>query len=270
MRLHQADALTRLALVASAFFIPSCQCEGGPRQPLAEVPTIAYPEACAGEGELELERTLRSGPDMREPNVVERFELRRAGACRVLRVRQEWPLGTADVDVVYDADGLPLRVWKRTTMPDAQSPVGHRDLRVFDLTREPVELARRGPTGERRGETLRGARPRVVIAPGRGLLTAWIQRASLDVGERLRESALDVREPLAVIRDVTLQREPDQEVEGLGRVRVYTIYGREPVFTDANDVIVGDMFGLRDASRLEGPLPDPMPDPGPFDPTTSP
>ncbi|MEQ8456083.1 MAG: hypothetical protein RLO52_11625 [Sandaracinaceae bacterium] len=274
MRRPWADALTRSALVASAFLLPSCECEGGPRQRLAEVPEIPYPEACrtegGGEGELDLSRTLRSGPDMREPNVVERFELRRAGACRVIRVRQEWPLGTADVDVAYDADGLPLRVWKRTTLPDARSQVGHGDLRVFDVASEPVRLARRGPDGSREGETIRGARPRAVIGPGRGLLTAWIQRADLDVSERLRESVLDVRESLAVIRDVTLQRHPDQEVESLGRVRVYTIYGREPVFTDDDGVIVGDMFGLRDAARLEGPIPDPMPDPGPFDPHTTP
>ena len=74
-----------------------------------------------------------------------------------------------------------------------------------------------------------------------------------------------MREPLALIREVTLTRHPDQEVDGLGRVRVYTIYGREPVFADGDDVAVGDMMGLRDASTMEGPVPDPMPDPGPFD-----
>jgi hypothetical protein len=109
-----------------------------------------------------------------------------------------------------------------------------------------------------------------VIGPGRGLLSIWFQRARLDVGGRLREAVLDVREPLALVRDVTLMRLEDQHVEGLGRVRVYTIYGREPVFANDDDVVVGDMFGMRRASAVSGPLPDPLPDPGPIDPIGTP
>ncbi|MGE0785912.1 MAG: hypothetical protein AB7S26_09510 [Sandaracinaceae bacterium] len=205
---------------------------------------------------------------MREQDVVERFELRETDdGHSIVRVRQAWSLGTTDYDAVYDADGAPLRVWRRTTMPDASGPIGHVDVRIYDLASEGgVRVARRGPTGAREGVLIRGARPRVVIAPGRGGLTPWIQRAHLAVGERVRELALDVREPLELLREVTLIREEDRDMEDLGRVRVYTIYGREPVFTDDDDVVVGDMLGMRTAEVVEGPVPDPMPDRGPFDP----
>lgn len=264
---HGVAGPTILLVVASAFVVSACECEG-PRRELAEVPEIPYP--VDGDGALELERVLRSGPVMRDREVVERFELRRAGDHRIVRVRQEWPLGTADLDVVYDADYLPVRVWRRTTMPTASGQIGHRDLRVYDLTGDEVRVAHRGPDGSTEGAVIRGARPRAVIGPGRGVLTAWIQRAQLDVGGRLRESVLDVREPLALVRDVTLQREAAREVDGLGVVRVYTIYGREPVFTDDDDVVIGDLMGLVEASAVDGPIPDPMPDPGPLDPRATP
>ncbi|MCA9611067.1 MAG: hypothetical protein KC619_35980, partial [Myxococcales bacterium] len=231
-----------------------------------EVPEVPYP--VDSDGEVELARTLRSGPAMPGPDIVERFELRRAGDHRIVRVRQEWPMGTADHDVVFDTEGLPLRVWRRTTVPSADDPVGHPDVRAYAIGGPRVLVARRGPDGEREGTALRGERPRAVIGPGRGVFTAWIQRGHLELGGRLREWVLDVREPLGVIREVTLIREAARDVEGLGRVRVYTIYGREPVFTDEDDVVIGDLMGLRDASTLPGPLPDPMPDPGPFDPRT--
>ncbi|MBX3276265.1 MAG: hypothetical protein KF729_38790 [Sandaracinaceae bacterium] len=253
--------------LALALALAALGCESR-RTALASVPEIPYP--VDGDDALVLARTLRSGPDMRQPDVVERFELRQAGEHRIVRTRQEWPLGTADLDVVYGADGLPLRVWRRTTMPAAGDPVGHRDLRVFGLGGPDVLVARRGPDGAREGFALHGARPRAVIGPGRGVLTAWIQRARLDVGGRLREPVLDVREAVAVIRDVTLERRAPRDVAGLGRVRVYTIYGREPVFTDEDDVVVGDLMGMREASALAGPIPDPMPDPGPLDPREAP
>jgi hypothetical protein len=208
---------------------------------------------------------------MRDPNVVERFEIRDHGACRTIQMSQEWPLGTSDVHVVFDREGLPLRVWRLTTLPDERGRDSHRDLRVYDLANAAeVLLARRGPNGLREGVAIRGPRPRAVIGPGRGLLTAWIQRTDLGVGERVRESVLDVREPLALVRDVTLERQPDREVGDLGRVRVYTIYGREPVYTDDEGVVVGDMFGLRRADAVPGPIPDPLPDPGPIDPAEEP
>lgn len=268
-----ASARGRALLVVLALCAASCsKCEGS-RRPVASLPDLGYP-TCDGQPLPEGERVggglLRSGPTMREHDVVERFELRRRGCVTVARVEQEWPLGTADVDVVYDQDLRPLRVWKQTTMPDASGPLGHRDVRVYELRTTPIGLTRRTPTGELERFELRGARPEAVIGPGRGLLSIWLRRAHLDVGGRVRQPVLDVREPIAVIRDVTLERLPDQGVEGIGRVRVYTIYGSEPIFADEDDVVVGDMFGLRPADSLPGPTPDPMPDRGPIDPTQMP
>lgn len=266
-RTPKAGPATR-ALAASAFAAWAlCACEAS-RVALDEAPALPYP--VADDGALVVERTLRSGPEMRQPDVVERFEVRRARAHTIVRARQEWPLGTADVDVVLDADGLPVRVWRRTTMPTASDPVGHRDVSVYGIGGPRVLLAHRGADGRLEGVALVGERPRAVIGPGRGVLTAWIQRARLSVGGRLREWVLDVREPLGVVREVTLQRHEPREVAGLGRVRVYTIYGREPVFTDEDDVVIGDLMGLREASAVSGAIPDPMPDPGPFDPRRAP
>lgn len=269
-----AAALARLApavsLALASLALAACSACEGQRQTLDFVPEVPYP--IEGEGELVDERVLRSGPDMREQGVVERFEIRRAGERRIVRVEQEWALGTADVEVVYDEEWLPERVWRRTTIPDATGPIGHVDVRIYDLlgSDEGVLIARRDPTGAREGILLKGERPTAVIGPGRGLLSAWLQRARLDVGGRTREHVLDVREPLGLIREVTLQREADREMDDLGRVRVYTIYGREPVFADEEDVVVGDMMGLRRAEVVEGPVPDPMPDRAAFDPRALP
>lgn len=247
-------------------------CEGcePARRAVSELPDLGYP-TCDGEalpeGEVLGSGVLRSGPTMREKEVAERFEIRRRGCVTVLQASQEWPRGTTDLDVVYDEDLLPLRVWKRSTMPSGEGPIGHRDVRVYELRTPEVGMTRRAPSGEMEHFIIPGETPRAVIAPGRGILAMWFRRAKLPEGGRLRETVLDVRETMEVIREVTLKRLEDRDVEGLGRVRVYTIYGREPIFTDENDIPVGDMFGLRAASAVEGPVPDPMPDPGPIDPT---
>jgi hypothetical protein len=264
------------ALLSGALTLAGCsRCEGTRRE-VQSLPDLPYPSCdpttgIATDGELpepELvaRDTLRAGPNMREQDVVERFEIQRRGCVTIARVQQEWPLGTADLDVVYDEELLPLRVWKRTTMPGADDPLGHLDVARYELRTDRVGMTRRGPDGTVERAELIGQRPRAIIGPGRGLLTVWFQRANLAQGGRLREWVLDVREPIALLREVTLKRERDQSVEGVGRVRVYTIYGREPVFANDDDVVIGDMLGMRRASALSGPIPDPLPDPGPIDP----
>lgn len=246
----------------------ACHCEGSRRE-VAALPEVAYP-TCDGqplpEGEVIAAGTLRSGPTMREQNVVERFELRRRGCLFAARMEYEWPRGTSDVEVLFDDSWVPLRAWKRMTVPDARGPLGHLDVRRYELRTDPVGLEQRTPTRELRRFELLGPRPRAVIAPGRSLLTAWLRRASLPEGGRVRETVLDLREPVEVLREVTLERLEDREVEGLGRVRVYTIFGREPIFADEHDVVVGDLYGLRPAGAVAGPVPDPMPDRPPMDP----
>ena len=235
------------------------------------MPNVPYPE-CGEESEDPLAegRVMVSGPDMRERDLVERFSRRTHARCVRYEVHQEWPRGTADLEVIYARDGAPIRVFKRTTSPAARDPVGHRDTRVFDLRAHPVVMVRRALDAEREAFELRGERPTVVLSAGRGLLTAWIQRADLAIDERVRERALDVREPIEVIREVTLRRHANRSVARLGTVRVYTIYGREPVFADEQNIVLGDLMGLRPAASVGGPIPDPLPDPGPFDPTISP
>jgi hypothetical protein len=257
----------RALLVTSALALASCSDCEGTRREVGALPDLPYP-SCDGElpeGELVAADTLRAGPNMRAEDVVERFEIRRRDCLTVVRVSQEWSLGTADLDVVYDEELLPLRVWLRTTIPDAHSQVGHLTVARFELRTPSVGMTRRGPDGTERVELI-GPRPRAIIGPGRGLLSMWLRRARLPENGRVREPVLDVREPVAVIRDVTLQRLEDQEVEGVGRVRVYTIYGREPIFANDDDVVIGDMQGMRRAAELTGPIPDPLPDPGPIDP----
>ena len=76
----------------------------------------------------------------------------------------------------------------------------------------------------------------------------WLQRANLEIGGQVRALAIDVRESVEVVREVTLRRVEDRVEEGVGTWRVYTIYGREPIFADANNVVVGDMMGMRPGS----------------------
>jgi hypothetical protein len=175
------------------------------------------------------------------------------------------------VQVVYDDHWQPLRVWKRMTIPGDARPDGHADVRRYELRTPEVTITRRGPDGVRHYEILRGAKPTVVIGPGRGLITAWLRRAHLAVGARVREPALDMREMVEVLRPVTLQREPDMVLDWLGRnARVYTFYGRETVFADENDVVIGDLAGLRPAELLHTPEPPPMPLYGMPDPVNTP
>jgi hypothetical protein len=245
---------------------------GGCRRPamqrVSSVETRPYP-TCDGvdalpEGEVLAEGTLASGPGMVEQSVVERFELRRRACLHVLRATQAWSRSTTDLEVVYDAQLLPLRIWERTSSPDATGPFGHRVLRLFDFRGRSPTIQRRVAERGLEGFELAGERPRAVVVPGRGGLTAWLRRAQLEEGQRVVEPALDVRDPIVRTRQTALTRLEDREVEGLGRVRVYTVFGREPFYADEHDVVVGDLLGLRSVAALTDPPPPPE-SPGPFE-----
>ncbi len=214
---------------------------------------------------------LRPGATALERMVSERFLFERRGCLRVMTVRQEWPLNVSDVEVVYDARLLPLRAWKRMTLPGAPDPGAVEDIRSYELRTEEVGITRRSGRAPVRYARLRGGRPTVVLGPGRGMLTAWIQRANLPVGGRTRELALDIRAAVELIRPVTLRREPDMTPPALGRrVRVYTYYGRETVFADEANVVVGDLAGLLPDALATTPRPPPLPSPTPPDPVGTP
>lgn len=248
--------ILRRAGVATLAALVSLACVEMPRQHVASLPDRGYPQCADGAEPAQaaaVERALRAGPVMTEQSVVETFSLVSRGCHVVYTGREEWSLGVTDLEIVYDAELHPLRVYRRETAPGPQEPAARTDVRVFDLRGPHVELARRAPLGEIERLVYRAATPGVVIATGRGALTPWIQRARLPVGGRLREPVLDIRERVEVIRDVTLRREDDRDDALLGHVRVYTIYGREPVYADEHDVIVGDMMGLVDAALVDRP-----------------
>lgn len=260
-----ALALVLLALTAS------CRRKHVPVDRAAELPYPTCPEGPLPAAVPEVTRALRAAPDSLEPDVAERFTLAARGCLRVLSARQDWHMNVSEVEVVYDARGLPLRAWKRMTIPGDPRGARGADIRRYELRTPEVVITRRAPGGARSFEILRGERPSVVIGPGRGLLTVWIQRARLAPGERVRETALDMRELLERIRPVTLRREADMDHAGIGRrVRVYTVYGRETVFTDERDVVIGDLGGMRPAERVPGTAPAELPTPDAPDPENTP
>ncbi len=263
--------LPRALLVALALAAVACKRK---HVPVASVPELPYP-SCGGAalpaGELVAEGSLRAGPDHNEPSVVERFEMRRRDCLYVLTARQEWARMSSDVEVVYDRDLVPLRAWKRMTIPGVSRADGNADIRRYELRTPEVTITRRVAGGARTYEVLRGERPTVIIGPGRGTLTPWLRRARLAVGGAVREQALDMRELLETLRPVTLRRDPDLYVPALGRtVRVYTVYGRESVYADEHDTVLGDLAGMLPSDRVHTPAPRPMPMYGAPDPLHTP
>lgn len=252
-------------VIASVAMLGGCH---PPRERAASETDLGYP-TCPEEvaPALVASGTLRDGPNMRGSRVVERFAIERRGCVTVFTARQEWPLSVTDLDVAYDSETqLPLRVWKRTVSPGPQPIERRTDTRRFELRSDRVALTRHTTAGALEHWWLRGARPTAVIGPGRGLLTMWLRRVRLPVGGRARETVLDVRESMEVIREATLARLEDRDDPALGRtVRVYTIYGREAFFADEDDVVIGDLMGLLPADRVSSPLPPPS-DVPPADP----
>ncbi|AKF06462.1 hypothetical protein DB32_003611 [Sandaracinus amylolyticus] len=231
-----------------------------PRERVSEGSDEGYPTCgrdALPEGDVIARGALRAGPVMQARSLIETFEVRRRDCVRVFTGNQSWDMSSIDLDVVYDEETqLPLRAWKRIVSPGARPGEERIDLRRFELRTPRVALTQQTDEGGLEHFLLRGERPRAIIGPGRGLLTMWIQRAQLPVGGRLREHVLDIRESIEVIREVTLRRVEDRDDPAIGRrVRVYTIYGREPIYTDENDVVLGDMMGLVPAERVTEPLP---------------
>jgi hypothetical protein len=263
--------LSRVCLAALCVVAMGCKRK---HVPVASVPELPYPSCDGGAlppGELLASGSLRAGPNANEPTVVERFELRQRDCLVVLTGRQEWLRQSTDVEVVYDRDLLPLRAWKRMTIPGVTRADGNADIRRYELRGPEVTITRRVAGGARTYEILRGERPTVVLGPGRGTLTPWLRRARLQPGGAVREHVLDMRELLETLRPVTLRRDPDLYVAALGRtVRVYTVYGRESVFADEHDTVIGDLGGMLPSDRVSAPAPAPMPLYGVPDPLHTP
>lgn len=259
--------------VAVCFSLGGCKRFERKHVPVEKVEELGYPTCStppSGHTEKILaEKHLRSGPAHTDKGIVERYSIRERDCLQVVSVRQEWPMGTADVEVLYDRGLMPLRIWKRMTLPGLPDAGEKADIRRYDLRTDPVTMKRRQMSGVIDFELLKGGRPTVVIGPGRGLVSMWIKRSKLAVGEKVRELAIDVR-GLEKIGLVTLRREEDMTHEVLGPVRVYTFYGREAVFTDENGVVVGDLAGLLPDHLNPLPAPPVVPLYGVVDPVNTP
>lgn len=239
------------------------------------VPDLGYPrcgDRVPDPGPVVASGELRAGPFSVERAARESFTIRQSDCLVVADGRQEWALQAADTQVVYDARTLlPLRAWRRLTIPGVPNPDGRADIRRYEFRTPRPTLKIREPGGRVRYEELHGTTPTVVLAPGRGLLTMWLQRARLAVGGRDREPVIDIREPLERLDQTTLRRSPDLFQPWLGRtVRVYTFNGRETVFADDRDVVIADLAGLRPEASLPQPGPPRVPMYGTPDPVHTP
>jgi uncharacterized linocin/CFP29 family protein len=116
-----------------------------------------------------------------------------------------------------------------------------------------------------------GAKVGAVVGPGRGVITAWLQRAKLPVGRKVEELVLDFRDMIEQLEEGTLERNADLYEPSLGKtVRAYTFFGKETVFADENDVVIGDLAGMRPNDTLKTPEPEALPVYGKPDPARSP
>jgi hypothetical protein len=271
VRLSLKSAGVGTLVLALVVLLPGCKKFQRKHIPVESLPELAYP-SCDGssQGSVELaNQHLRSGPAHPDKSIVERFTIARKDCLTVFSGRQEWPLGTTDIEVVYDAALNPLRIWKRMTVPSLPDPGAKAELRRYELRTEPVGIKRRAPGGSINFEQLKGGHPLAIVGPGRGLISIWLQRAKLQQGQKTRHLVIDVR-ALEKIEDVTLMREPDMNHPDLGKVRVYTFYGRETVFANEQDVVIGDLAGLRPAASVKLPAPPAIPLFGAIDPIHTP
>jgi hypothetical protein len=231
-------------------------------------------------GTLVAQGHLRAGPFSAEKNVVERFELRRTSCGFSFHSRQEWPLSIADVEVRYDASLTPIWAWKRLTISGSLRADGNADIRRYELRTGDVFIKRRDADEQLTLQKLLpggrmnvppGAKVGALVGPGRGIITAWLQRERLPVGGKTQDLVLDFRDLFESLEEGTLERVPDLYEPSLGRsVRAYTFFGQETVFADENDVVIGDLAGMRPDESLTTPEPPSLPTYGAPDPVHTP
>ncbi len=237
-----------LAMLASLVALGACQ----PKHiEVGAEPELDYPDCAA----LDVDAALPAGAltlgalqgteGMIEKGLVERFELRKMSCGHRYRGTLKWGGGHTEVELVYDSQWKPLRAWRRISQP---GPRGSEkvDVRRYELRSPEPRIRMVTMEGVLAFEHLRGKFPQVLVAPSRGSLIPWVRAARLEQGQKTREPALDLREPLEKMRDVTLKREADRYQAEFGRnVRVYTLYGREAYFFDDENRLLGDMAGMR-------------------------
>lgn len=223
------------------------------------VPQLAYPR-CVGEdagapaeGESLVALSLVALPMAVDRDAWERFDLRARGCHRVVTVHRESPREVVDGEVVYDESMRPVRAWRRIGKP---SPRGILyDTRTYEFRTPFITVTRVESNGRRSYEELRPKdKPTIVLAPSNAGVITWIQSARLSEGGRVEAWVLDLRDPLERAWRSTLRREPDMNVDGLGRVRVYAL-DEESYFVDDRDRVIGTLSGMRDPARVGRTLP---------------
>ena len=249
--------------------------------PVEAIPELGYP-SCGDAGSDEqgivlAQGHLRSGPLSQERNVVEHFELRKTACGYTFRSRQEWPLDISDIEVRYDATFAPIWAWKRMTIPGSKRADGNADFRRYEMRTGDVFIKHRDAEAQLTLQRLlpggrmnapAGVRVGAAVGPGRGIVTAWLKHAKLPVGGKSYDLVLDFRDMIESLEMGSIERQPDQYEPAFGKnVRVYTFFGRETVFADDNDVVIGDLAGMRPSDTLTTPEPEPLPMMNPIPPT---
>lgn len=263
-----------LAVAAALAVFAGCHLK---REPVSSVPHLAYPDCGHGPLDLSLpgetvgEGELYGGEELRSQPIVERFGIVRRDCLVIGTARVERPYQLIDLEIVWDAHGKPLRVWRRITVPGSRNRDGDPDITLYELRTHDVTITHRAPDGTRDYARVRGRPVGAVITESRGLLSPWLAHADILPGESSHARTLDTGLATVVENEALLARSPDLDRPAIGRrVRVYKVYGRDAVFTDDHDVVVGDLAGLVPASRGgRRPFP-PMPMYGGADPVGTP
>ena len=263
VNLHKSAARSASKLAASfagvavAASLSGCQ----PKHiEVGEEPEVAYPEC----GALAAGATarvsglvvagLQAAEGMIEKGLIEHYELRPMSCGWRYRGAQRWGGGHTEVEMIYDANWVPLRAWRRMSAPGPRG-TERLDTRRYELRTPEPRIRKMTIEGILGFEHLRGKFPQILVAPSRASVIPWVRKARLEAGQKTRLPGLDFREPWEKVRDVTLKREADRYHPEFGRnIRVYTLYGREAYFFDEENNLLGDLGGMR-------PLNDGKPEP---------
>ena len=279
------EVAAAVALAAASFALAGCRRR---HIPVTESPELGYPACPRAASSASTEARaqdagvdddpgvvvgsghIRSGPYSSEPDVVERFELRRTSCGFTFRSRQEWPREASDIEVRYDADLRPLWAWKRRTIPGSPRADGAAELRRYELRTGEVFIKRRDAAGDdraraplagrspeaggrraRRGGHRSGTRrPHAVAAAGEARRGGQGVRTRARLSERRRD---------ARSRVARAQRRPRRaHPRGQARARVHVLRVGDGL-RGRDDVVIGDLAGMRPSDSLSTPEPDSLP-----------
>ena len=137
--------LALLALLASS-------CEGCRKSvPVQEFEPLPYPE-CGQEStdppEVLVEGVLHGGSRMRYEGAGERYRLVRDACLHILTVSEWSSASYTQLEIVYDREWKPLRVWRRIFPRGSNETYTRPEVRVYDLRAQPVTILWRKRSGD--------------------------------------------------------------------------------------------------------------------------